>query len=126
MLSLPPSLPPSYTSLIFLQQVSVKLSSMAANFLFLPFLPLPTIIIIILFLAPSSCHGGYWPPSPGYYPGSKFRSYTFNQGFKNIWGPSHQSVDNNGLRIWLDTNSGDQSPYLFLFSSLHFYIRKDD
>nr|GEV86332.1 probable xyloglucan endotransglucosylase/hydrolase protein 32 [Tanacetum cinerariifolium] len=48
----------------------------------------------------------YWPPSPGFFPSSKFRSMTFNQGFRNLWGPSHQSIHNNALAIWLDRNSG--------------------
>ncbi|XP_031102476.1 probable xyloglucan endotransglucosylase/hydrolase protein 32 [Ipomoea triloba] len=90
---------------------------MAANFLIFPFLPLA---VLLIFLAPPSCHGGYWPPSPGYYPGSKFRSYTFNQGFKNIWGPNHQSVDNNGLRIWLDTSSGSAFKSIKPFRSGYF------
>ncbi|KAK4478673.1 hypothetical protein RD792_014166 [Penstemon davidsonii] len=30
----------------------------------------------------------------------------FYQGFRNLWGPGHQSVDNNGITIWLDKISG--------------------
>lgn len=46
------------------------------------------------------------PPSPGYYPSSKFSSLGFNEGFRNLWGPQHQSVDQGSLTIWLDSSSG--------------------
>ncbi|KAD4384441.1 hypothetical protein E3N88_24609 [Mikania micrantha] len=51
-------------------------------------------------------NAGYLPPSPGFYPSSKFRSMTFNQGFRNLWGPSHQAINNDALAIWLDRTSG--------------------
>lgn len=66
-------------------------------FLFLP--------LLLIFIVPSS-NAGYWPPSPGYYPSSKFRSMNFYYGYRNLWGPNHQSVDNNALAIWLDSTSG--------------------
>ncbi|OVA06946.1 Glycoside hydrolase [Macleaya cordata] len=45
-------------------------------------------------------------PSPGYYPSSKFRTIGFYQGFRNLWGPQHQKVEQNSLTIWLDSSSG--------------------
>ncbi|KAJ8532805.1 hypothetical protein K7X08_015694 [Anisodus acutangulus] len=69
-----------------------------ATIFFLPF------FLSLIFLP--STNAGYWPPSPGYYPSTKFRSMSFYQGFKNLWGPNHQNVDNNGINMWLDRNSG--------------------
>ncbi|KAK8651233.1 hypothetical protein V6N13_140842 [Hibiscus sabdariffa] len=60
--------------------------------------------IILILLFPST--NADWPPSPGYWPSSKFRPITFYNGFTNLWGPNHQSVDQNSLTIWLDTTSG--------------------
>nr|XP_043612734.1 probable xyloglucan endotransglucosylase/hydrolase protein 32 [Erigeron canadensis] len=65
-----------------------------------------SLVFYILITGPLVTNAGYWPPSPGFYPSSKFRSMTFNQGFKNLWGPSHQSINNNALSIWLDRTSG--------------------
>lgn len=45
-------------------------------------------------------------PSPGYSPSSKFSPIGFNQGFRNLWGPQHQTIDQGELRIWLDSSSG--------------------
>ncbi|KAK4419253.1 putative xyloglucan endotransglucosylase/hydrolase protein 32 [Sesamum alatum] len=67
---------------------------------------LVTLIVIIILIAPLPCNAGQWPPSPGYYPSTRFRSMSFYQGYRNLWGPAHQSVDNNGITIWLDRNSG--------------------
>ncbi|KAL2481357.1 putative xyloglucan endotransglucosylase/hydrolase protein 32 [Abeliophyllum distichum] len=64
------------------------------------FLPL----LFILFVP--STNAGNWPPSPGYYPSTKFRSMSFFQGYRNLWGPGHQNTDNNGIAIWLDKTSG--------------------
>lgn len=47
-----------------------------------------------------------WPPSPGYYPSKKFKSLRFYQGFRNLWGPQHQRLDQHALTIWLDRTSG--------------------
>lgn len=74
-----------------------------ANFLLFPFLLL---LILLLLILPYSTNAGYWPPSPGYYPSSKFRSMSFYNGYRNLWGPAHQRVDNNGITIWLDQHSG--------------------
>ncbi|KAL6574882.1 putative xyloglucan endotransglucosylase/hydrolase protein 32 [Orobanche minor] len=68
------------------------------------FLTLVVVVIIILIVPLSTA--GQWPPAPGYYPSSRFRSMSFYQGYKNLWGASHQSVDNNVITLWLDRNSG--------------------
>ncbi|KAK2981192.1 hypothetical protein RJ640_007126 [Escallonia rubra] len=70
------------------------------------FMALFFLSMLLIFLTPSSCNAGYWPPSPGYYPSSRFRSMNFYEGFRNLWGPNHQSVDNSALAIWLDKTSG--------------------
>lgn len=62
----------------------------------------------------------YWPPSPGYWPSSKVGSLSFYKGFKNLWGPQHQRMDQNALTIWLDRASGSTSTPLLIFSSGHF------
>ncbi|KAE9465460.1 hypothetical protein RHGRI_007180 [Rhododendron griersonianum] len=61
---------------------------------------------LLLILMSSSANAAYWPPSPGYYPSSRFRSMSFYEGFRNLWGPEHQRMDNSALAIWLDRNSG--------------------
>ncbi|GKV08378.1 hypothetical protein SLEP1_g20012 [Rubroshorea leprosula] len=73
------------------------------------------ISILLLNLMFSSCSFAQGPPSPGYYPGSRFPSLSFDQGFSNLWGPQHQSVDQGSLTIWLDKSSGSG------FKSLHPY-----
>ncbi|XP_031126240.1 probable xyloglucan endotransglucosylase/hydrolase protein 32 [Ipomoea triloba] len=68
-----------------------------------------SLFLFFLFLTvipPTPSNAGSWPPSPGYYPSSKFRSMNFYDGYRNLWGSSHQSVDNNGLTMWLDRTSG--------------------
>lgn len=59
---------------------------------------------ILFLMVPSS--NAYWPPSPGYWPSSKFRSMSFYKGFRNLWGPQHQILDQSALAIWLDRTSG--------------------
>ncbi|MED6145521.1 Xyloglucan endotransglucosylase/hydrolase protein 31 [Stylosanthes scabra] len=61
------------------------------------------------------CSSGQGPPSPGYYPGSKISPISFDQGFRNLWGPQHQRLEQGSLSIWLDSNSGSG------FKSLHSY-----
>ena len=46
------------------------------------------------------------PPSPGYYPSSKISPVSFGEGFRNLWGPQHQKLDQDSLTIWLDSYSG--------------------
>ncbi|KAI4334341.1 hypothetical protein L6164_019045 [Bauhinia variegata] len=55
------------------------------------------------------------PSAPGYYPSSKIGSISFNQGFRNLWGPQHQRLEQDSLTIWLDSTSGSG------FKSLHSY-----
>ncbi|KAM0024549.1 putative xyloglucan:xyloglucosyl transferase, Xyloglucan-specific endo-beta-1,4-glucanase [Helianthus debilis subsp. tardiflorus] len=62
--------------------------------------------LIFILTGASVINAGYGPPSPGFYPSTKFRSLTFNRCFKTLWGPSHQSINNNALDIWLDSSSG--------------------
>ncbi|CAM8970549.1 unnamed protein product [Rhodiola kirilowii] len=45
-------------------------------------------------------------PSPGYYPSNNFGLVSFNQGYRTLWGPQHQRVDQNTLTLWLDGSSG--------------------
>ncbi|KAF9594231.1 hypothetical protein IFM89_028888 [Coptis chinensis] len=45
-------------------------------------------------------------PSPGYWPSSKFGTIEFSRGYRNLWGPQHQKVEQNSLTIWLDSSSG--------------------
>ncbi|XP_058199954.1 probable xyloglucan endotransglucosylase/hydrolase protein 32 [Rhododendron vialii] len=60
--------------------------------------------LLLIFIFPSSKAQG--PPSPGYWPSSRVGSIGFDQGFKNLWGPENQNVDQGSLTIWLDKNSG--------------------
>ncbi|KAI4378716.1 hypothetical protein MLD38_016156 [Melastoma candidum] len=61
-----------------------------------------SLLLMIMFR-----HGyGNRPPSPGYWPSTRFRSLTFSRGFRNLWGGNHQSLDHNSLTIWLDRTSG--------------------
>jgi hypothetical protein len=62
-------------------------------------------LLLLILMVPSSSNA-QWPPSPGYWPGSRFRSMSFYQGYRNLWGYSHQRVDQNALTIWLDSTSG--------------------
>ncbi|RID69770.1 hypothetical protein BRARA_C01845 [Brassica rapa] len=62
-------------------------------------------IFHLLVLLGSSVNA-YWPPSPGYWPSSKVVSLSFYKGFRNLWGPQHQRMDQNALTIWLDRVSG--------------------
>nr|AAK51119.1 xyloglucan endo-transglycosylase [Carica papaya] len=71
----------------------------------------PLLFSFLLILMVSS----QGPPSPGYYPTSRFPSLGFDQGFRNRWGPQHQRVEQGVLTIWLDSTSGSG------FKSLHTY-----
>ncbi|KAB2006943.1 hypothetical protein ES319_D11G382700v1 [Gossypium barbadense] len=63
------------------------------------------LLIFLLMLSFPSMNAGS-PPSPGYWPSTKFRPMSFHYAFKSLWGFSHQSVDQNTLTIWLDRTSG--------------------
>ncbi|KAK7262254.1 hypothetical protein RJT34_29818 [Clitoria ternatea] len=71
--------------------------------------------IFYLVLSLIICASAQGPPSPGYYLSSKISPISFNQGFRNLWGPQHQRLDQSSLTIWLDSNSGSG------FKSLHSY-----
>ena len=73
------------------------------------------IMIIVVCMVSQSISIAKWPPSPGYFPSKKFKSMSFYQGFRNLWGPQHQRMDQNALTIWLDQNSGS-----FLFHTTVF------
>lgn len=84
-------------------------------------LPLLVMMITVVMMSfPSSTHAS--PPSPGYWPSTKFRSMSFYQGFTNLWGPQHQSIDQNYLKIWLDRTSGistASSIYIYIYMHHH-------
>ncbi|EEF38649.1 probable xyloglucan endotransglucosylase/hydrolase protein 32 [Ricinus communis] len=60
----------------------------------------------LILLMTSSSSIAQTPPSPGYYPGSRISSIGFDQGYRNLWGPQHQRLDQGTLTIWLDSSSG--------------------
>ncbi|KAH7542697.1 hypothetical protein FEM48_Zijuj02G0101600 [Ziziphus jujuba var. spinosa] len=60
------------------------------------------------------------PPSPGYSPSSRVNSIGFNQGFRNLWGSKHQSLDQGSLTIWLDSSSGSGFKSLRPYQSGYF------
>ncbi|XP_028107161.1 probable xyloglucan endotransglucosylase/hydrolase protein 32 [Camellia sinensis] len=74
--------------------------------------------LLLIFMFPS-CNADN-PPSPGYYPSSTIGSIGFNQGFRNLWGPEHQNVDQGSLKIWLDTSSGSGFKSLNSYQSGYF------
>jgi len=66
-------------------------------------IPVLSLLVLSCTIYSGSAQG---PPSPGYYPSSKINPISFNQGFRNLWGPQHQRIDQDLLTIWLDTTSG--------------------
>ncbi|PIN07140.1 Xyloglucan:xyloglucosyl transferase [Handroanthus impetiginosus] len=76
--------------------------------------------LLFLFMFPLSSINGQGPPSPGYHPSSGIGSIGFNQGFRNLWGPQHQSLDQGALTIWLDRSSGSGFKSLNPYSSGYF------
>ncbi|XP_018473186.1 probable xyloglucan endotransglucosylase/hydrolase protein 32 isoform X2 [Raphanus sativus] len=64
---------------------------------------LPVVLMLVLL---GSSVDAYWPPSPGYWPSSKVGPVSFYKGFRNLWGPQHQRMDQNALNLWLDRASG--------------------
>ncbi|KAL8152218.1 hypothetical protein V2J09_009978 [Rumex salicifolius] len=61
-----------------------------------------SIAVLVSFI--NQAKGG--PPSPGYYPSSSIVPTSFNNGYRTLWGPQHQSLQNNILTVWLDRSSG--------------------
>ena len=59
---------------------------------------------IVFLLPPTNAQGD--PPSPGYYPSSRVASLGFNQGFRTLWGPQNQRIEQGSLTVWLDRSSG--------------------
>ncbi|KAG6402949.1 hypothetical protein SASPL_135164 [Salvia splendens] len=78
-----------------------------------------SIIIFIFSIFPLS-NNAQAPPSPGYYPSSRVGSIGFNQGFTNLWGRQHQSLDHGLLAIWLDRSSGSGFKSINSYSSCYF------
>ncbi|CAI9768543.1 unnamed protein product [Fraxinus pennsylvanica] len=76
-----------------------------------------SLLVIFLFLSRNYAQG---PPSPGYFPSSSIGSMGFNQGFKNLWGPQHQRIDQGTVTLWLDRNSGSGYKSLSPYSSGYF------
>ncbi|KAI9080188.1 hypothetical protein K1719_037866 [Acacia pycnantha] len=74
--------------------------------------PFFSFLLLPLIISSSSAQG---PPSPDYFPGSQISTLSFDQGFRNLWGPQHQSLDHGSLTVWLDSDSGSG------FKSLHSY-----
>lgn len=73
---------------------------------------LVSLSLFFLMICSASAQG---PPSPGYNPSSKVNSLAFDQGYRNLWGSKHQSLDQGELTIWLDSNSGlTSSPLMSL------------
>ncbi|KAI4371312.1 hypothetical protein MLD38_019562 [Melastoma candidum] len=81
--------------------------------------PLLLLLVFAMTVLVRSSNGD-WPPSPGYWPSSRFRSMAFYQGFRNLWGPQHQSLDQNSLTIWLDRTSGSGFKSVRPFQSGYF------
>ncbi|KAK4482659.1 hypothetical protein RD792_009823 [Penstemon davidsonii] len=80
------------------------------------------LLFYIIFLCISYLRNinGQGPPSPGYSPSSRIGSVGFNQGFKNLWGPQHQRLDQETLTLWLDRSSGSGFKSLNPYSSGYF------
>ncbi|MBA0565145.1 hypothetical protein Gotri_009772, partial [Gossypium trilobum] len=79
--------------------------------------PVFCLLLAFFMIASGNAQG---PPSPGYSPSSRISSVTFNQGFRNLWGPQHQRVDQGSLTIWLDKTSGSGFKSLEPYQSGYF------
>lgn len=90
-----------------LQQLSSLTQITKHSFFIQEIINMSFLLSLLLFsLFNSRLINGQGPPSPGYYPSSRVQSLGFNQCFRNLWGPQHQSLDQSTLTIWLDKNSG--------------------
>lgn len=65
--------------------------------------PFGCLIVVLIVTHLSSTNA---QPSPGYYPSSHISPLGFFQGFRNLWGPKHQTVQQGTLTVWLDRTSG--------------------
>ncbi|PPS04355.1 hypothetical protein GOBAR_AA16303 [Gossypium barbadense] len=60
------------------------------------------------------------PPSPGFSPSSRVSTVAFHKGFRNLWGPQHQKLDQGSLTVWLDKSSGSGFKSLRSYQSGYF------
>lgn len=97
--------------LLSISQKKRKTTKMGSSLISL----LPIFHLLVLL---GSSVNAYWPPSPGYWPSSKVGSLNFYKGFRNLWGPQHQRMDQNALTIWLDRTSGIVIKLCFSFSQV--------
>ncbi|OAY51522.1 xyloglucan endotransglucosylase/hydrolase protein 31 [Manihot esculenta] len=79
-----------------------------------------SLLYLLLILLISSSTTAQNPPSPGYSPSSRIGTIEFDQGFRNLWGPQHQRLDQGTLTIWLDTSSGSGYKSLQPYQSGYF------
>ena len=101
--------------LLSISQKKRKTTKMGSSLISL----LPIFHLLVLL---GSSVNAYWPPSPGYWPSSKVVSLSFYKGFRNLWGPQHQRMDQNALTIWLDRTSGTVIKLCFSFSQVDISI----
>ncbi|KAJ8768678.1 hypothetical protein K2173_023582 [Erythroxylum novogranatense] len=75
----------------------------------------PLLYVLLILKVACGTSTAKYPPSPGYYLSSRVSPISFDQGFRNLWGPQHQKLNDDSLTIWLDTSSGSG------YKSLHPY-----
>ncbi|TYI90932.1 hypothetical protein E1A91_D03G156700v1 [Gossypium mustelinum] len=89
------------------------------SLLCLPFMaPIFSSFLALTLIIPLSNAQG--PPSPGFSPSSRVSTVAFNTGFRNLWGPQHQKLDQGSLTIWLDKSSGSGFKSLRPYQSGYF------
>ncbi|WVY99555.1 hypothetical protein V8G54_025625, partial [Vigna mungo] len=105
------------TLLILCPTLNLGRATLVTTMSLLPssFFHMVSLFSFLLFSIVIRCSTAQGPPSPGYYPSSKISPVAFGEGFKNLWGPQHQKLDQDSLTIWLDTYTGSG------FKSLHSY-----
>lgn len=80
-------------------------------------------LLVFVLVMSSSSSTAQGPPSPGYYPSSSVQSNGFTQYFRNLWGPQHQRLDDQGsVTIWLDSTSGSGFKSLRSYRSGYFGV----